>query len=248
MARFLQFQISKGAADGEPLLSASLVETMQRATGIIQTDPNVYYGMGIYIDKRSPERVEHILHHDGWGFGFMSFMHWYPEYGIGAVTLTNRLPTPVLGELALSLTDKLVKDKILTKCHPQAEPVSPQRHHRRSCLGRYIRYYGLEGITDHAQEMLGDLVFVELPEVGTELGVGAECAVVESVKAASDVYSPVSGEVVEVNEVLADAPETINQDAYEEGWIFRVRLSNPAEVDALMDADSYAEHCEAEEH
>ena len=104
------------------------------------------------------------------------------------------------------------------------------------------------GITDHAQEMLGDLVFVELPEAGTELGVGSECAVVESVKAASDVYSPVSGEVVEVNEVLADAPETINQDAYEEGWIFRVRLSNPTEVDGLMDADSYAELCESEEH
>ena len=104
------------------------------------------------------------------------------------------------------------------------------------------------GITDHAQELLGDLVFVELPEVGTELGVGSECAVVESVKATSDVYSPVSGEVVEANEVLADAPETINQDAYEEGWIFRVRLSHPEEVDDLMDADSYAEHCESEEH
>ena len=103
------------------------------------------------------------------------------------------------------------------------------------------------GITDHAQEMLGDLVFVELPEVGTELGIGAECAVVESVKAASDVYSPVSGEVVEVNELLADAPETINQDAYEEGWIFRVRLSVPSEVDELMDADSYAEYAESEE-
>ena len=104
------------------------------------------------------------------------------------------------------------------------------------------------GITDHAQELLGDLVFVELPEVGVELGAGAECAVVESVKAASDVYSPVSGEVVEVNEVLADAPETINQDAYEEGWIFRLRMSDPAELDALMDADSYAEHAESEEH
>jgi len=104
------------------------------------------------------------------------------------------------------------------------------------------------GITDHAQEMLGDLVFVELPEVGTELGVGSECAVVESVKAASDVYSPVSGEVVEVNEALADAPETINQDAYEDGWIFRVRLGNPAELKGLMDADSYAEHAESEEH
>ncbi len=104
------------------------------------------------------------------------------------------------------------------------------------------------GITDHAQELLGDLVFVELPEVGVELGAGAECAVVESVKAASDVYSPVSGEVVEVNEVLADAPETINHDAYEEGWIFRLRMSDPAELDALMDADSYAEHAESEEH
>ena len=104
------------------------------------------------------------------------------------------------------------------------------------------------GITDHAQEMLGDLVFVELPEVGAALGIGSECAVVESVKAASDVFSPVSGEVVEVNELLADAPETINQDAYEEGWIFRVRLSNPSELDTLMDADSYAEHAESEEH
>lgn len=104
------------------------------------------------------------------------------------------------------------------------------------------------GITDHAQELLGDLVFVELPEVGVSLAVGAECAVVESVKAASDVYSPVNGEVVEVNEMLADAPETINQDAYEEGWIFRVRLTSTDEVDALMDADAYAEHAESEDH
>jgi glycine cleavage system H protein len=104
------------------------------------------------------------------------------------------------------------------------------------------------GITDHAQELLGDLVFVELPEVGVELGAGAECAVVESVKAASDVYSPVSGEVVEVNETLAEAPETINQDAYEAGWIYRIRLTDPGEMDALMDGDSYAEHAESEEH
>ncbi|MCB1773125.1 MAG: glycine cleavage system protein GcvH [Gammaproteobacteria bacterium] len=104
------------------------------------------------------------------------------------------------------------------------------------------------GITDHAQELLGDLVFVELPEVGAELGAGAECAVVESVKAASDVYSPLSGEVIEVNETLAEAPETINEDAYQAGWIFRLRLSDPAELDALMDADSYAEHAESEEH
>ena len=104
------------------------------------------------------------------------------------------------------------------------------------------------GITDHAQELLGDLVFVELPEVGAEIGAGSACAVVESVKAASDVYSPVTGEVVEVNEALADAPETINQDAYEEGWIFRLRMADPDELEALMDADSYAEHAESEEN
>jgi glycine cleavage system H protein len=104
------------------------------------------------------------------------------------------------------------------------------------------------GITDHAQELLGDLVFVELPEVGAELGAGGECAVVESVKAASDVYSPVTGEVIEVNEALAEAPETINQDAYGDGWIFRIRLADPDELDALMDADAYAEHAESEEH
>ena len=104
------------------------------------------------------------------------------------------------------------------------------------------------GITDHAQELLGDLVFVELPEVGADLGAGAECAVVESVKAASDVYSPLSGEVIEVNETLAEAPETINQDAYEEGWIFRLRMTDTSELDGLMDADSYAEHAESEDH
>jgi glycine cleavage system H protein len=104
------------------------------------------------------------------------------------------------------------------------------------------------GITDHAQELLGDLVFVELPEVGAELAAGAECAVVESVKAASDVYSPLSGEVVEVNEALADAPETINQEAYDAGWIYRLRVADPTELDALMDADSYAEFAESEDH
>jgi glycine cleavage system H protein len=103
------------------------------------------------------------------------------------------------------------------------------------------------GLTDHAQGQLGDLVFVELPEVGATVGQGDACAVVESVKAASDIYSPVSGEVVEVNEVLADSPETINQDAYEEGWIFRIKVNDPGELDALMDADSYAEHAESED-
>jgi glycine cleavage system H protein len=95
------------------------------------------------------------------------------------------------------------------------------------------------GITDHAQELLGDLVFVELPEVGTEMSAEDAVCVVESVKAASDVYMPVSGEVLEVNEALADAPETINDSPYDDGWLIRIKPSNPDEFDELMDADTY---------
>lgn len=104
------------------------------------------------------------------------------------------------------------------------------------------------GITDHAQELLGDLVFVELPEVGDTVDAGGECAVVESVKAASDVYSPVSGEVIAVNETLVDTPETVNQDAFGDGWLFQVKLSAPAELDDLLDADAYSEVMESEAH
>lgn len=95
------------------------------------------------------------------------------------------------------------------------------------------------GITDHAQELLGDLVFVELPEAGSEMAAEDAVCVVESVKAASDVYMPVSGEVVEVNEALADAPETINDSPYDDGWLIRVKMSNPDELEDLMDADAY---------
>lgn len=95
------------------------------------------------------------------------------------------------------------------------------------------------GITDHAQELLGDLVFVELPEPGERVEAGGECAVVESVKAASDVYSPVSGEVVAVNTELADAPEMINTDAYGDGWMFKVQLDDVEELESLLDADDY---------
>ena len=104
------------------------------------------------------------------------------------------------------------------------------------------------GITDHAQELLGDLVFVELPEVGATLDVGGDCAVVESVKAASDVYSPVSGEVTEVNEALVDSPEIINGDAFGEGWMFKVRLSDETQLEDLLDADGYAEVMAEDEH
>ena len=104
------------------------------------------------------------------------------------------------------------------------------------------------GISDHAQGLLGDLVYVELPNVGDTVTAGAAVAVVESVKAASDVYAPVSGKVVAVNAALADKPETINEDAYGEGWIFVVAPSDTKELDELMSPDDYAEQIENEAH
>ena len=95
------------------------------------------------------------------------------------------------------------------------------------------------GITDHAQELLGDLVFVELPEVGKEFAAEQEAAVVESVKAASDVYAPISGTVTSVNTSVSDSPEAVNQDAYA-AWLFKMKPASIAEVDALLDANAYA--------
>lgn len=102
------------------------------------------------------------------------------------------------------------------------------------------------GITDHAQELLGDMVYVELPEPGAKLGAGQDCAVVESVKAASDVYSPVAGEVVEVNAALADTPELVNQDAFGEGWLFKLRPGAAEDVGTLLDAAAYQQLVESE--
>ncbi len=104
------------------------------------------------------------------------------------------------------------------------------------------------GITEHAQGLLGDMVFVELPEVDESYEAEQDCAVVESVKAASDIYCPVEGEVVAVNEELEDAPEQINVNAYHEGWIFRLKPSNPDDLDNLMSAEDYTALVEAEEH
>jgi len=104
------------------------------------------------------------------------------------------------------------------------------------------------GISDHAQGLLGDLVYVELPGVGDTVQVGTGAAVVESVKAASDVYSPVSGTVVEVNSALSDKPETINEDAYGEGWIFVVELDDKEELNDLLSPDDYAELLEDDAH
>ena len=95
------------------------------------------------------------------------------------------------------------------------------------------------GITDHAQAELTELVFVELPEVGRTVSAGQPCAVVESVKTASDIYAPLSGEVIEVNQALTDDPDKVNADAFGEGWFFKIRMSAPSELDGLMDATNY---------
>ena len=100
------------------------------------------------------------------------------------------------------------------------------------------------GISDHAQDALGDVVYVETPEVGSTLAAGDEAGVVESVKAASDIYSPVSGEVVEVNEALEDSPETVNASPYDDGWFFRVKPSDVSELDNMLDADAYRAEAE----
>lgn len=102
------------------------------------------------------------------------------------------------------------------------------------------------GITDHAQDSLGDVVFVELPEVGARLHAGDEAGVVESVKAASDIYAPVSGEVIAINESLEDEPESINNSPYGDGWFYKVKLVDAAELDNMLDADGYRELVEAE--
>ncbi len=103
------------------------------------------------------------------------------------------------------------------------------------------------GISDYAQDALGDVVFVELPKVGATLTAGAQLGVVESVKAASDLFTPISGTVASVNEKLSNAPETLNKDALGEGWIAKLRPSNPAELDKLFDAATYRKKIEAGE-
>jgi len=106
---------------------------------------------------------------------------------------------------------------------------------------------GTIGITDHAQKQLGDIVFVEVPEVDDEVEKGDEAGSIESVKAVADVFAPVSGTVVEVNDNLEDAPETVNQDPHGEGWLFKIQLSDMSELDGLMDAAAYEKYLEEEE-
>ena len=100
------------------------------------------------------------------------------------------------------------------------------------------------GISDHAQDLLGDIVFVELPDIGSQISSEDEVAIVESVKAASDVYSPISGEVIEVNELLLDTPETINESPYSDGWFYKIQPDDINELDELLSPDEYGEVCE----
>ena len=100
------------------------------------------------------------------------------------------------------------------------------------------------GITDHAQEALGDIVFVELPEVDSKISQGEACCVVESVKAASDIYMPITGEVIDTNQGLVDEPEMINASAYDNGWIFKIKPADEDDIEQLMDASSYESECE----
>lgn len=101
------------------------------------------------------------------------------------------------------------------------------------------------GISDYAQESLGDVVFVELPEIGTQVSAKDECCAVESVKAASDIYAPVSGEIIAVNEELDDAPELLNEFPYEQGWIFRIKVAADESMSELLDAEAYQESVDA---
>ncbi|MBL4899418.1 MAG: glycine cleavage system protein GcvH [Colwellia sp.] len=96
------------------------------------------------------------------------------------------------------------------------------------------------GITEHAQDLLGDMVFVELPEVGDNVSTGDDICVAESVKAASDIYAPVTGEIVEVNEELEDSPELVNSDAFGDGWLFKIKMEDAGELESLLDAEGYA--------
>ncbi|MCZ7662017.1 MAG: glycine cleavage system protein GcvH [Thermoleophilia bacterium] len=121
------------------------------------------------------------------------------------------------------------------------------KYHKEHDWARIEGEVAVFGITDYAQESLGDIVYIELPEVGTEVSAGASYAEVESVKAVSDVYAPLSGAIVEVNEEVIDAPETINESPYENGWLIKVKLSDPSEIDDLMSAEDYEEMVAGEE-
>jgi CubicO group peptidase (beta-lactamase class C family) len=131
MARLVQLHISRGTLDGRSVVEPSLIEAIHTPVGITGDNPKVYYGQGVFIDKRSPERTETLLWHDGAGFGFLSLLHWYPEYGVGTVVLTNKWPNSVTVDLASALTDKLIKGKAIEKRFAWGEPDT------QDCIGTW---------------------------------------------------------------------------------------------------------------
>jgi CubicO group peptidase (beta-lactamase class C family) len=131
LGRLIQLHINRGMVDGRRIVDRPLMDIIHTPVGIINADSKVYFGQGIAVDKRWPERTKTILWHDGWTFGFLSFLHWYPEYGIGMVTLTNKTPNSVLGELSLTLTDKLVKGNLVAERSLLSEPDCV------GCVGRW---------------------------------------------------------------------------------------------------------------
>jgi glycine cleavage system H protein len=121
------------------------------------------------------------------------------------------------------------------------------KYHREHDWVRLDGDTAVLGITDYAQQTLGDIVFIELPEVGTDVTAGTPYAEVESVKAVSDVFAPLSGSVIEINEDAVDAPETVNESPYDDGWLIKIKISDPAEVEDLMSVEEYDELLAAEE-
>jgi glycine cleavage system H protein len=136
-----------------------------------------------------------------------------------------------------------------SRCGRKGALVNPKnlKYHREHDWARIEGDTATFGLTSYAQETLGDIVFIELPEVGTDVTAGAPYAEVESVKAVSDVYAPLSGSVIEVNEDVTDAPEIINESPYEDGWLIKVRLNDPSEADDLMTSAEYDELLTEEE-
>lgn len=125
MARFMQMHINLGVVEGRHFLEPALVKILHKPVGIVKS-PDVYYGSGMFIDKRHPERVHTILWQDGWGFGFSGLLHWYPEFGVGAIALSNRLPNPGMSNLGLSLTDQLIQQKLVGRRFPPLNPGTNQ--------------------------------------------------------------------------------------------------------------------------
>jgi glycine cleavage system H protein len=162
--------------------------------------------------------------------------------GIGetaVVQIRNRempvkVTKPVLYATAKPLCDSLFGDELMSNVPAELKYSKEHEWLRKEADGTYT-----VGITEHAQELLGDMVFVDLPEVGATVEAGDDCAVAESVKAASDIYAPISGEIVAVNEELNDSPELVNSDPYADGWIFKIKASDEAQVAALLDATAY---------